>query len=330
MSKHPRSVFARRRARALLAAVVAAIGILDVSPAVAQPGTLNRDAPLRVCVSEDAPPYSWRRGKIENGFDPEVARAVAIRLGRPLSLIWYESKYEKEIAHSTEVNALLSAPICDLLAGFTLYEPSLEPEADVARTPDHDGAKPLRQRPWIKLQMLAASRAYHSSPMTIVVARQFAERTIRSMDDLVGMRVGTSAASLGGTLLARYRKGILLKDMVTLRAIDNPLEHLDKGAFDATLVELHALDMYRLRNRNSTLQASAFRHPLNFNMGFVALERNRALLDEVDRAITTFLESGQIATLARESGVTYVPPIVPNVRPVFTLEPFHDPAEAGG
>ena len=90
--------------------------------------------PLPVCMEESNAPVSQRRGPAAGGFDVLLAQALAERLGRPLAIRWFESKYEKEASLALAVNALLSSGVCALVAGYPLYAPQLgAPQA--ARSP---------------------------------------------------------------------------------------------------------------------------------------------------------------------------------------------------
>ena len=185
-----RSQWARQAALGLLLAVSA----LCAGPVAAEA--------LRVCIPDDTPPYSWREKGAEQGFDVAVAQRLAAALKRDLSLFWYDNEYDRESDGTLGVNALLSAGLCEVVAGYTLYAPALgKPWASVARTPGYRGAKPPRQRPWITLGTTIPSRAYHSAQLALIVGPATAGRTVDSLADLSGMKLGTVAGSMGGTIL---------------------------------------------------------------------------------------------------------------------------------
>ena len=166
--------------------------------------------PLAVCVAGGNPPYAARTKGAAAGFDVALAAAVAARLQRPLKLMWYEIEIEKESSPTLEVNALLSAGLCELAAGYVLYAPALgAPAAPTARTPDHDGAKPKRQRPWIKLGPLIASEPYQASVQTVVLRPGLEGASVGSLADLQAFSTGTVSASLAWAILMLYRDGAL-------------------------------------------------------------------------------------------------------------------------
>ena len=80
---------------------------------------------LSVCMSEDNAPLSMARKGQLSGFDVKMAEAVAQELGRSLRLVPFESELEQDANFAVEVNALLSAGVCDLVSGFPLLAADL-------------------------------------------------------------------------------------------------------------------------------------------------------------------------------------------------------------
>lgn len=79
------------------------------------------DEPLKVCLDEDRPPLSvHRKGKPDSGFDVLLAQAIADRIGRPLTIQWFESKLDEDSSPQLEANALLSDGRCSLVGGYAL------------------------------------------------------------------------------------------------------------------------------------------------------------------------------------------------------------------
>jgi len=284
--------------------------------------------PLAVCVAEGNAPYAARFKGVASGFDVALAGAIAARLQRPLKLMWYEIEIEKESSPTLEVNALLSAGLCELAAGYVLYEPALgAPAAPTARTPDHDGAKPKRQRPWIKLGPLIASEPYQASALTVVLRPGLEGVSVGSLADLQALRTGTVSASLAGAILMSYRDGALQNKLVSLGWRDDPLAQLEAGKFDAALIELNRLDAYRMRNAGTRLVATGYLLPLRFNLGFAALESRRELIESVNAILRELQAQGRLFAIARDAGLTHVPARAPFVQPEITLQSLR---EAGG
>jgi len=269
-------------------------------------------------MAEGNAPLSHRVAKEPRGLDVALAQAIAAEAGRPLQVVFFESEYEREVTLAQEVNALLSSDVCDLTSGYALFEADLgAPSRAKARTPDHDGAKPRRQRPFIDLGKLAATRAYYASAMGVITR----DRSVRveTLADLQGMRVGAVSGTLAGSALAVYRNGLLLKGLVTLSQRDNLLEALEAGRFDATLTPLNRYDAWRLSHPATPLAHAAYVHPLRFNLGFVGLESGAEALAVADRVIARALESGDLERWATTAGATWVRPAAPDINPPFSF-----------
>ena len=292
--------------------VFAAALILVAVPSV----QAQQRGPLRVCMAEGNAPLSHRVAKEPRGLDVAIARAIAAEAGRSLEVVFFESEYEREVTLAQEVNALLSSRVCDLTSGYALFAADLgAPSRPNARTPDHDGGKPRRQRPFVELGKMAASRAYYASAMG-VITRDSSLR-VETLADLQGMRVGAVSGTLAGSALAVYRNGLLLKGLVTLSQRDNLLEALEAGKFDATLTPLNRFDAYRVAHPATKLARTTYIHPLRFNLGFVGLENAPETLGAADRVIARALESGDLERWAVAAGATWVPPAKPDINPPF-------------
>jgi ABC-type amino acid transport substrate-binding protein len=271
-------------------------------------------------MPEDTPPYAWKVKNDARGFDVQLARAVANRLDRDLVLFWYENEYDRESDGVIGVNALLSANLCDIVAGYTLYAPTLgKPAAPFARTPGYRGAKPPRQRPWISLGTLVPSRPYHSAAMAIILGPGAGERTVETLADLEGLRLGTVAGSMGGTILRTWQDGKYLKQTVSLQSNVDPLDGLARGQFDATLTDVHSLDTWRLAHPEGKLRLSTYRHPARFNMGYVTLAERQSLLDQVNQALITLTDSGDLERMAAATAMTWLAPVEPAIQPELSL-----------
>jgi len=125
---------------------------------------------LRVCLDAKVPPWSFHNGRQSGGFDAAVADAVARRLGRKLTLRWFETTLDESFSTPSAANALLSDGVCQLVGGYPLFESALgEPGTKSARLPDYEGAKPGDRRRWVDLGILAPSRGYQFAAQTIVL-----------------------------------------------------------------------------------------------------------------------------------------------------------------
>ena len=274
-------------------------------------------APLTVCMAEDNPPFSLARKGQVTGFDVKIAEAVARELGRDLKLLPFEPELEKEAMLTHEVNALLSAGLCDLASGFPLLKTDLGPPTrERFKTPDYPGAKRARERPFETLGTLVASQPYQGTALALV--QRAGLPVARSLGDVVGRKVGAVAGTLEGTLVAMYRGGALTPGMVSMGQRDDVWAALESGRVDAMLVPTAAFDAHRLRQPASTLQAGPAR-PLGINLGWVALSGKADLLDAVNRVVQRSGASGELQRWAQESGLQWQTPTVPAVTGTLSL-----------
>jgi len=267
---------------------------------------------LTVCMAEDNPPLSYRAQGQDRGLDVRVAQAVADELGRPLKVVFFESKYEHDSTLSHEVNALLSSGVCDLASGFALMASDLGPPSrPTARVPDYPGAKRPPQRPWVPLGTLVPSRPYHAMAMALVV--RDASRTDATLMNPGDARIGAVSGTMAGTVVSMYRNGKLRPQVVSLAQNEDALEQLEAGRIDATLVTLDRFDAWRLAHPASGLRRAAYTHPLRINMGFVARSDAPQALGAADRVIGRALASGELKRWSEQNGSTWIEPAEPAV-----------------
>ncbi|HEV8717634.1 MAG TPA: transporter substrate-binding domain-containing protein [Candidatus Binatia bacterium] len=256
-----------------------------------------------------------KRGQEQSGFDLAVSRAVAKALNKPLQIVWYESKIEKDKSPALTVNALLSGAYCDLVAGYILYRGVLgEPASAKAQLPEVDGGqRGSRNKEWVRLGAISPSKPYHFLPLTVVLGAGAGKRQVRLLSDLHGLVIGTETATLAAHLLSMYRGGMLRNALRTFAPGEEVLHALDKGEIDATLVELQRVDAYWARHPGTRIRQTGYQHSLGFNVGFVALMRSSALLAQVNKTLDALIASGALPTMAQEAGMTYVAPRSPAV-----------------
>jgi ABC-type amino acid transport substrate-binding protein len=206
------------------------------------------EEPLKVCLDGDLPPLSvHHRGKPDSGFDVALAQAVADRLGRPLQIQWIESKLDEDSSPALEANALLSDGRCSLVGGYALTKDSLVvPGVKTAKLPDFDGATRDDRRRRVPLGVLAPSQPYIYSALTIVLGPKARERHIAGVGDLAGLRLAIESGTLADAILMTFDKGRLIDDITHLvPGRDDLLGAVDRGDFDATLLDLRRFDAYR-------------------------------------------------------------------------------------
>jgi ABC-type amino acid transport substrate-binding protein len=283
--------------------------------AVATPARAADD-PLKICLNEDLPPLSaHHRGKPDSGFDVALAQAIADRLGRPLKIQWFESKLDEDSSPALEANALLSDGRCSLVGGYALTKDSLVvPGVKTAKLPDFDGATRDDRRRRVPLGVLAPSQPYIYSPLTVVLGLKARDRKVAGVGDLAGLRIAIESGTLGDAILMTFDKGRLIDDITHLvPGRDDLLGALDRGDFDATLLDLRRFDAYRAAHPDTRLAGSGYFYPIGANRGYVGLASDPALLVAVNEALSDLQATGTIAELGRAAGLTYLPPREPAI-----------------
>jgi ABC-type amino acid transport substrate-binding protein len=285
---------------------------------LAATATMARAAeePLKICLDEDLPPLSvHHRGKPDSGFDVTLAKAVADRLGRPLKIQWIESKLDEDSSPALEANALLSDGRCALVGGYALTKDSLVvPGVKTAKLPDFDGATRDDRRRRVPLGALAPSQPYIYSALTVILGPKARERRIAGVGDLAGLHLAIESGTLADAILMTFDKGRLIDDITHLvPGRDDLLGAVDRGDFDATLLDLRRFDAYRAAHPDTRLAASGYYYPIGANRGYVGLAGDPDLLVAVNKALTGLQADGTIADLGRAAGLTYLPPREPAV-----------------
>ncbi|MGV7218553.1 substrate-binding periplasmic protein [Bradyrhizobium sp. UFLA05-112] len=276
----------------------------------------NAADPLRICLDEDRPPLSvHHRGKPGTGFDVTLAQAIARRLDRPLQIQWFESKLDEDSSPQLEANALLSDGRCALVGSYALTRDSLVvPGMKTARLPDFDGATREDRRRRVTLGALAPSQPYIYSPMTFVLGPKARDRKIGDIGDLAGLRLAIESGSLGDAILMSFDKGRLIDGITHLvPGRDDLLGALDRGDFDATLLDLARFDAYRAAHPDTAITASGYYYPIGANRGYVGLASDPILMTTVNNALTELMTEGKIAEFGKQAGLTYLPPREPAI-----------------
>ncbi|MHB8270143.1 substrate-binding periplasmic protein [Bradyrhizobium sp.] len=280
------------------------------------------EEPLKVCLDENLPPLSvHRRGKPDSGFDVALAEAIAARLGRPLKIQWFESKLDEDSSPALEANALLSDGRCALVGSYVLTKDSLVvPGVKTAKLPDFDGATRDDRRRRIPLGVLAPSQPYIYSPLTVVLGPKARERSIHGVGDLEGLRIGIESGTLADAILMTFGNGRLIDNITHLvPGRSDLLGALERGDFDATLLDLRRFDVWRATHPDTRLAASGYYYPIGANRGYVGLASDPGLLAAVNAALTALQAAETIAGLAQAAGLTYLPPREPAISGEISL-----------
>lgn len=274
------------------------------------------DDPLKICLDEDRPPLSvHHRGQPDAGFDVLLAQAIADRMGRPLRIQWFESKLDEDSSPQLEANALLSDGRCALVGGYALTRDSLAvPGMKTARLPDFAGATRDDRRRRVALGVLTPSQPYIYSPMTVVLGPKAQGRKIGDIGDLAGLRLAIESGSLGDAILMTFDKGRLIDNITHLvPGRDDLLGALQRGDYDATLIDLGRFDAHRALHPDTAITASGYYYPIGANRGYVGLAGDGALIEAVNKALGELAADGKIAEFGKQAGLTYLPPREPAI-----------------
>jgi ABC-type amino acid transport substrate-binding protein len=296
--------------------VFAATALLAAALTPLAPVPSRADGVLKVCLDEDLPPLSsHRRGAPDSGFDVALAQAIANELGRELKIQWFESKLDEDSSPPLEANALLSDGRCQLVGGYTLTKDSLAtPGVKTAKLPDFAGATREDRRRRIDVGVLAPSAPYVYSALTIVLAAKARDRHIAGVGDLKGLNLAIESGTLADAILMNFGGGALIDNITHLvPGRSDLLGALDRGEFDATMLDLRRFDAYRAAHPDTNLAASGYYYPIGANRGYVGLASDPALIAEVNKALAALQARGAIAELAKSAGLTYLPPREPAV-----------------
>lgn len=302
--------------RVSLTAICAGVLLSAALSAIPHRRAAASDEVLKVCLDEDLPPASVHgRGKTEGGFDVLLAQAVARQLQRPLSIQWFESKLDEDSSPSLEANALLSDGRCALLGGYPLTMDSLVvPGVKTAKLPGFDGMTRDDRRRRIPLGVLAPSRPYIYSALTVVLGSKARDRHVGELGDLASLRIGIESGTLADAVLMNFDKGRLIDQITHLvPGRQDLLGALESGELDATLVDLRRLDAWRATHPDTRLAASGYYYPIGANRAYVGLASDPALIAAVDKALSELEANGSIEQFARTSGLTYLKPREPIV-----------------
>lgn len=272
--------------------------------------------PLTVCMAGDNPPLSQvSKGTPPRGLDVRLAQAVAAELGRELKVLPFESEYEKESTLAHEVGALLAAGLCDAASGFPLIAGDFgAPTRANSRPPDYPGAKRKRERAYVTLQPLAASRGYQSVVLGAVAREGLPP--IRRLDDLraaPSLKIGAVSGTMASALAMNWKFGALRPQMVSLTQREDVLDALLAGRVDVAMLPLALYDGWRQAHPGARLAVADWRKPIGINLGFATLKTAEPVRAAIDRVITQALADGSLARWAAEEGVSWSAPTVPDV-----------------
>lgn len=289
-----------------------------------------RAEPLTVCLEKNSPPLSWAHDGKQGGFDLLVASAVGKRLGRAVTVRWFGLSEQLESDKTPDVAleaALLADGQCQLIGGYALLAGMLGmPSPSHARLPSVDGMSRADRARDIVLRPLAATHGYHFLGLTVLLAPRSTPRPIHALGDLAGMSIGVEGGTLGDAVAQNFRRGAFAAQVrefapgLPLDRGGGVLDRLERGDFDAAVIETNAFDAYRAVHPATKIQATGYIHPVGFNIGFAGLASDATLLRQVDDALVNLMARGELSALAAKAGVTFLPPRPPEVRRITLVD----------
>ncbi len=186
------------------------------------------------------------------------------------------------------------------------------PGIKTAKLPDFEGATRDDRRRRVPLGVLAPSEPYIYSPLTIALGPKARDRRIAGVGDLAGLRIAIESGTLADAILMTFENGRLIDNITHLvPGRDDLLGALERGDFDATLLDLRRLDAHRAAHPDTQIAASGFYYPIGVNRGYVGLAADPALIAAVNKALSDLQATGTITGLARAAGLSYLPPREP-------------------
>jgi len=289
--------------------IAAVFGILAT---IAAPDAKAKEI-LKICLEEESPPYSYKFGKNIGGFDYQLAQELAARLGRDLTIQWFETENDEENIPKLEANALLSAPLCHLVGGYPMLKAALGSAPQGKFTlPDHEGQKRSERLKLIDLGVVVPSLPYNRSVYGVIVGPAVTG-DITSLDDIAGLRIMSEVATLASAILMRHDGGRLVDHTSHVSPLEGLFKQMNAGKADATLVEVHRFERFRFRNPDTKLRFSGYIVPIGINFGFAALDTSNALLDDVNRVLEELAAAGTLEDFAAANHMTLFEPQKPFV-----------------
>ena len=272
----------------LMAFVVAMwIGGPDSVSARSLQDIIDRRA-FSICAHPDAAPFSMRSPKV-TGLQIDLAQAIARQLGVDLQEEWLLFRRD---ARKVGCDAIM---------------------AGIAHDPGDDDHRPNALGPAGSQPALdgvtfgpTTSRPYAASLTRVVV--HTGAPAVSSLDDLKGRAVAVLHASYTHYVLDT--RGIKVRTLYPTEA--DILEAVDKGEMEAGVVSEWSVGWYRKLHPDAhihTIDGLTVDPDLDFNVGVVLRNADRALLSKVNDIVARLISSGEIERIFLNYGIQYRPPL---------------------
>jgi polar amino acid transport system substrate-binding protein len=263
------------------------IGGPDLGSARSLQDIIDRRA-FSICAHPDAAPFSTRAPQA-TGLQIDLAQAIARQLGVELQEEWLLFRRD---ARKVGCDAIMAGIAHD--SGDDEHRPKAPGAPGSAPVLDGVTLGPVTSRPY------AAS-------LTRVVVHTGAT-AVSSIDDLKGRAVAVLHASYTHYILDT--RGIKVRTLYPTEA--DILEAVDKGEMEAAVVSEWSVGWYRKLHpdaRIHTIDHLTVDPDLDFNVGVVLRNPDRALLARVNDIVASLIGSGQIERIFRDYGIPYRPPL---------------------
>jgi polar amino acid transport system substrate-binding protein len=275
--------------RGLLMALVMAtwIGVPDSGSARSLQDIIDRRA-FSICAHPDAAPFSMRTPQAA-GLQIDLAHAIARQLGVELQEEWV--LFQRD-ARKVGCDAIMAGIAHD--ARDDEHHPS---------APGPAGSPPVLDGVTLGP---ATSRPYAASLTRVVV--HSGARAVSSIDDLKGRAVAVLHASYTHYVLDT--RGIKVRTLYPTEA--DILEAVDKGEMEAGVVSEWSVGWYLKRHPDARIHSIdhlTVDPDLDFNVGVVLRNADRALLARVNDIVASLISSGEIERIFRDYGIPYRPPL---------------------
>jgi polar amino acid transport system substrate-binding protein len=272
----------------LMALVMAMwIGGPDSGSARSLQDIVNRQA-FSICAHPDAAPFSMRTPQAA-GLQIDLGHSIARQLGVELQEEWV--LFRKD-ARKVGCDAIMAGIAHD--AGDDEHRPNAPGPAGSPSGLDSVTLGPVTSRPY------AAS-------LTRVVVHTGAT-AVSSIDDLKGRAVAVLHASYTHYVLDT--RGIKVRTLYPTEG--DILEAVDKGEMEAGVVSEWSVGWYRKLHPDARIQIIdhlTVDPDLDFNVGVVLRNADRALLVKVNDIVASLISSGEIERIFRVYGIPYRPPL---------------------
>jgi polar amino acid transport system substrate-binding protein len=273
----------------MLMAFVAAMWIGGPNSAAARSlqDIIDRGA-FSICAHPDAAPFSMRTPRA-SGLQIDLAHAIARQLGVELQEEWLLFRRD---ARKVGCDAIMAGITHD--AGDNDHRPNMPGSAGSQPVLGGVGLGPITSRPY-------------AANLTRVVVRSDA-LAVSSIEDLKGRAVAVLHASYTHYVLDT--RGIKVRTLYPTEA--DILEAVDKGEMDAGVVSEWSVGWYRKLHpdaRIHTIDRLTVDPDLDFNVGVVLRNADRALLSKVNDIVASLISSGEIERIFLDYGIQYRPPL---------------------